>query len=106
MSKNIINAQKIKKSSPKKNIILALINAIKRLVIVFMRKYDLISHCICSNTEKNLDFSHHVMSASFALKDLLSRRINTIKKNIIPAFFTIEVTIAAVHETRYAISIF
>lgn len=89
-------AQNIKKSKPKMNIMIALKTATIKLTSVFITKYDLISIFICSKTIKNDDFSHPVMIRSLFINDLLSKRINTVKKNIIPVFLTIFVIMEAV----------
>lgn len=80
-------------------------NATLILTIVFIIKYDFISEPICSKIWKNWDLSPPVMIESFCPKDLLSRSIKIVKKSIIPAFFTILVTIEAVLETRDGILI-
>lgn len=98
MRRNIRKAQNIKKSKPNKNIIAALRAPTIRLTNVLITKYDLISVFICSNTIKNDDFSHPVMIKSLFTKDLLSKRINKVKKNMIPVFFTILVMIETVAE--------
>ena len=71
------------------------INPVARLIKVLTTKYDLISDWIWYKAWKNVDFSPQVISVSFLVNDLLSRRINRVKKSIVPALLTKLVTILA-----------
>ena len=87
-------SMKIKNAQNKKNSILNIksinqdILAVAKLMIVFTKKYDLISDLIWSRAWKKVDFSPHVIRAIFRVNDLLSRSINKVKKNIIQALVT------------------
>ena len=87
-----MNAQKTKKSKPKKYIIIKLINHIAELVTVLILKYDFISLCICSSAPNIGVFSQPAMRDNLVRKELLSKRIKRVKNIIIPAFFTIAVS--------------